>query len=184
MASLNSEVKYADAVYGNLAYEYGSTAERYATPDEVVAEPERGEKVRKKVRIRVKAKEKVSTSFGVPALGIIGSIVVAAVAVLVLLSYVELTELSANRSDLESQLSSLNEQNAKLTIQYESTFNLSDIEDYAINVLGMSRLTDGDTTIITMDKYDHAEILNEDDSSSGFWDFVTDTVDTILEFFS
>ena len=52
---------------------------------------------------------------------------------------VQLSQASAQVSALEDQYAQLQEQQTRLRIDYESAFNLTEIEDYAIHELGMQK---------------------------------------------
>lgn len=59
--------------------------------------------------------------------------------VLMLFSRIQMTALSDSAAKLEAQIKELDAQNDKLTMEYESVFNLAQVEDYAVNVLNMQK---------------------------------------------
>ncbi len=200
MAEGARKYRYADPVYGSVAYNYGSTAipipEREEPLPKRRPEPaprtEPSELERERARERVRERERARAgeqtaerphTFSIPVLGILGGLAVAVLAVLVLLSYVELTRLSTEQARLQQEMDRLNEQGNKLMIAYESTFNMSEIEHYAVNVLGMTKLTDEDTTLFRVNTDDRAEILNADDAEPGFFDRVADFFTSLAEYF-
>ncbi len=203
MADEARKYRYADAVTGSVAYDYRSTAapvprefpepEREAErrrnrPDELERERARErvrerDRARERERQREEAQKEVQTGFGLPVLAVIGVVAVAVLMVMVLMSYVELTKLSAEQARLEKDLQELEAAGDKLMIAYESTFNMSELERYAVNVLGMTKLTDKDTTVLRVNKEDRAEILHEDDADEGFFAKLAAWVDKISEYF-
>lgn len=203
MAEGARKYRYADPVYGSVAYNYGATAipiprKEEPGPGRTEAPPRtpptelEQERARERVRERERERERARAgeqtqarphTFNIPVLGILGGLAVAVLAVLVLLSYVELTRLSTEQARLQQELDQLNEQGNKLMIAYESTFNMSEIEHYAVNVLGMTKLTDEDTTLFRVNTADRAEILNEDDAEPGFFDRVADFFTSLAEYF-
>jgi cell division protein FtsL len=186
MAARTAEMDYAEnAVYGNVAYDL-STAAGYAIPRERTANPplERPrEKVREREQVRTRTAAKEQTAFGVPVLGIFGIAIAAVMMVFVLFGYVQLAEISGEMGSLNSTISTLNEENAKLKVAYESTFNLNEIEDYAVNVLGMTKLADSNVTRFDIVKADKASILSEDDSTNGILAGIESFFDTVREYF-
>ena len=59
--------------------------------------------------------------------------------VISLVARVQLSQTSAEVSALEDQYAQLQEDQTRLRIDYESAFNLTEIEDYAIHELGMQK---------------------------------------------
>lgn len=67
----------------------------------------------------------------------LGFAIAAVLIVVSLVARVQLSQASAEVSALENQYTQLQEQQTRLRIDYESAFNLTEIEDYAIHELGM-----------------------------------------------
>ena len=185
MASSTADVRYAsNGVYGNVAYDFGRTG-GYAIPDEELytrpaERPEELTRVIPKERTAVRTKE---DAFGVPLFGIVGFFAVAALMVLLLLSYVQLAEISDETTQLQSTISQLDEENEILSVQYETTFNLNDIKDYAMNTLGMVEISEDNITVVEVEREDKAVILNEDTSSKGIFSGIASFFDSLLEYF-
>ncbi len=174
MAAEAAQYQYADPVYGNVAYD-----------PNVQALPRSAERERTLERPKELTREsqKTQTTFGLPILAVFGCIAVAVLVVFLLLGYVELTELSADKQVLEKEISELTQQNDRLKVTYEQTFNMSEVERYAINVLGMTKLSEKETSVIRLDKADKAEILGVDDSRKGILDTLSELVEAISEYF-
>ena len=95
----------------------------------------------------------------VSLLTVFGIFLVVFISILALLANVRLTALSAETVALGRQLETLQQENNALKIRYENTFNLNEIEAYAVNTLGMTRLTDSQITVLGNCGADHAEII-------------------------
>lgn len=158
MASAARELRYESrsAVYGDLAYdldrelrerELRHAGEAIREREMAPAQP----KVRSVSKVQVREKQKLSL------LSVAGFGAVAALAVLVLLSYIQLTQLSAETVTLKKQLSQLETEHVTLTAQYERMFDLNTVKE-AAEAAGMSKpsssqiyyidLSDGDSAVV------------------------------------
>ena len=95
------------------------------------------------------------------------------------------SQASAQVSALEDQYAQLQEQQTRLRIDYESAFNLTEIEDYAIHELGMQKpRSDQLYYISSSDAADTAVVLDQTAAeplslADRFGDFLT----SIVEYF-
>lgn len=98
------------------------------------------QKERPATRIRSKTQEQalVRERQSVSAVTVLGFAAVAAMAVLMLLSYIQLTALSSDTVALKSQLNSLEAQQVVLTAQHEQMFDMSTVKEVA-SAVGMSK---------------------------------------------
>jgi len=102
-----------------------------------------------------------------------------------LVARVQLSQASAQVSALEDQYAQLQEQQTRLRIDYESAFNLTEIEDYAIHELGMQKpRSDQLYYISSSDAADTAVVLDQTAAeplslADRFGDFLT----SIVEYF-
>ena len=96
---------------------------------------------------------------GVSLLTVFGIILAVFVSVLTLLANVRLTALSTETVALGRQLETLQQENSVLKIRYENTFDMEEIESYAVNTLGMTRLADSQIIVLGNCGGDHAEII-------------------------
>lgn len=159
------------ATYGSEAYDL-DRVQGYALPDEeIYEEPSSQERIRQRLderaRERAKAKaqaEAASQTFGIPVLAIVGVLVVAALMITVLMGYIRLAQISGETSRVRASIAQLEERQEILEINYETTFNMEEIESYAVNILGMSRGLDEMYTggVILADR---AQILAEDETA-------------------
>ncbi len=69
----------------------------------------------------------------------IGVVCIAGLLMMMLLSYVSLTQISAETSGTERAAQAAKRRGDRLKLKYESALDLNAIESYATNVLGMSK---------------------------------------------
>ena len=160
MASAARDLRYnsRSAVYGDLAYdldrelrerELRHAGEAPRTRETAV--PAVAPKVRSVSRVQVRERQRVS------AFSVVGFAVVGILTVLVLMSYIQLTALSAETVSLKKQLSALETENVTLTAQYERMFDRNTVKE-AAEAAGMSKpgssqiyyidLSDGDSAVV------------------------------------
>ena len=104
--------------------------------------------------------------------------------VLSLMARAQLSTASETVSALESQVAALQEEQDKLLIGYESAFNLTEIEDYAINELGMQKPRSDQLYYVNSTAQDKAVILAEDAEHVGLADRFGDFISSLVEYFS
>jgi len=168
-------MKYASrSVYGSNAY--ALQPERKYIPEPEVQEqdaPRRVPKTAARPQIR----------YGISPLAVCGFVVVAVLLVLVLLAYVKLADAAFVTTELETQLAELTEEERRLQIAYEEAFDINEIEDYAVNVLGMVQPSASQINIVDISTADKAVVL---DGSSGEDSPVSDFIvfiKSLLEYF-
>ena len=118
-------------------------------------------------------------------MAVLGFAIAAVLIVFSLVARVQLSQASAQVSALEDQYAQLQEQQTRLRIDYESAFNLTEIEDYAIHELGMQKpRSDQLYYISSSDATDTAVVLDQTAAeplslADRFGDFLT----SIVEYF-
>ena len=133
------------AVDGTLAYDFSGSV---YIPEEEVYEAPRRKKPETESRawinedLREKAKHAVRNKQGVSPLALIGAAAVVVLLVMTLLAQIRLMNISQTAVDLENQITALEAERDKLTVEYEAVFNLKDVEEYAVGVLGMQEPRD------------------------------------------
>ena len=157
MTAVEARALRSSATYGNLAYdldrELRERTLRHAgevTFPEAVPEP----KVRSVSRVQVRERQRVSPA---AVLGFAGVILLA---VLVLMSYAQLTELSTSVVKLRSQLSDLEAQNVVLTAQYEQVYDLASVRAAAESA-GMSKPSSSQVSYFDLSQGDSAVVYQE-----------------------
>lgn len=123
------------AVYGSLAYDFSNVSvypeQVYGRPLDIPAPP----KIREKVVTKTAPRPK---QYLAPT-AVLGFACAAVLVVFALMAQIQLTTVSNEAAILETQLAELKVEQTKLLIGYESAFNLAEIEEYAINSLGMQK---------------------------------------------
>lgn len=152
-------MKYADAVYGNLAYDI--PLNRPAEVPGVQPEPQADAHAEQRVKIRqgLKATPRQSLSL----FAIAGGVCIAALMVLIVLSHISLSDVSEQTVALSEQMEALADEEARLQIQYESAFDLNEVERYAMSELGMVKAGEHQVRYITNEVADKAVILEVED---------------------
>ena len=168
------------AVDGTLAYDFSSPAyypqeEIYETP------PARPEKVRAREplwvndSVRETARSMVRSKQGFSPLALAGAICVVILIVLTLYTRIQLINISQASTDLEARITELEAEHSKLTVEYESVFNLKDVEEYAVGVLGMQEPGDDQIYYLSgVTSADKAVVISreETDIFSGVYDLL------------
>lgn len=128
MADTRRRISYdARANNSNLAYDYNALERRQ---EQVVRRPV--------IRTISKPKPSLRPAEQVSVLAVLGFAAVAVLLGLVLMSYVQLTQLSSSVVSLEKQLSTLQTEHVQLTTAYERAFDLGTVESAAA-AAGMSK---------------------------------------------
>ena len=112
-------------------------------------------------------------------MAILGFALAAVLLVFSLMARVQFTVASDTAAQLESQINELTEQKSRLTIAYESALNLTEIEDYAINNLGMQKPHSDQVVYVNGTSKDKAVILSGDSGNS---DSVSDLTRSLAEY--
>lgn len=179
MSSKAAAARYGKhGVQGSMAYDLSNPElypdYSYGRPLDIPAAPEVSEEV-------VGEKQAVSAQ-AVSPVAVIGCLIVAVLLVISLLTRVQLTQVSESCVTLEDSISELQEDRAKLLIAYESAFNLTEIEDYAINTLGMQKPRSDQIFYVSGNAQDKAVILGTASEPEGFVDRVGDFLSSAAEY--
>jgi cell division protein FtsL len=156
--TFNSYNFVTGAVDGTLAYDFSTPAiypqeEVYESPRrrKPQARPQRQTqdwiKEDQEQREQTYADRRQKTGLGV--LPFLGAMAVVALVVMLLLAQIQLVNLSDTAVSLEAQIEELKTQRDKLTVEYETVFNLKDVEEYATGVLGMQEPRDDQIYYLT-----------------------------------
>ena len=165
---------------GNAAYDLRSTAAEeslYSAPVEMPHAPRTTEAV---------VPESVPTpKQAIAPLAVLGFAIAAVLIVISLVARVQLSQTSAEVSALEDQYAQLQEDQTRLRIDYESAFNLTEIEDYAIHELGMQKpRSDQLYYISSSDATDTAVVLDQNAAEPlSLADRLGDFFSSIVEYF-
>lgn len=134
------------AVDGTLAYDFSNPGyyqeeEAYELPKKRPAR--KGAKARERewikedTRSKAEARAEARGAQGISPLTLLGALLITVLLTMMLLAQIQLTDISDSAAQLERQISTLELEQDKLTVEYETIFNLKYVEEYATTFLGM-----------------------------------------------
>lgn len=187
MASAGKKPRYngRGAVYGDLAYELEQGAREHA-PQRSGAEPRRRPRKTPPVkRVQTGAQERTRPRQRLSLLSLAGGGVVAALAVLLLMSYIELTEISAGVVELRNQLAALEETHVTLTAEYEQMFDLDTVRK-AAEAAGMGKPSSSQIFYVDLSGGDNVVVHQQEGFGIFSWvvELLDGAVSTLLEYLS
>lgn len=180
-------------VDGTLAYDFDVPG--YFPEEESVRAPRRrrGQKVSPREWVREEQAAERQTGLGEAAdhigavmrgIAAVGSVAAVALLVLVLLAKIQLIGISSQALACEAQISELENQHSRLTVQYEQVFNLKDVKEVATGTLGMQEPREDQIYYLTgVSSADKAVVIKREDAgmfSLGAEDII-DSVSSYLE---
>ncbi len=175
-------MKYASATYGSLAYDMERVARpEFDNEEAPSAKPRR--KSRESVKVAARPHKKAAVKQNIAPFGVLGLLAAAMMLVLVLMGNVQLAAISAEASKVQNQISDLQNNEAKLKIQYERTFELDKIEQYAVNQLGMIPSSSGRVYYLNASTPDKAEIIHGSDNNPGVFKSINTFLSRVVEYF-
>ncbi|MDD3346623.1 hypothetical protein [Oscillibacter sp.] len=165
VASAAQELRYRSgrAVNGSLAYDLDLEVRERELRHAGEA-PRRREAEREQTKVRSVAKVQVRERQKVSPLAVLGFGAVVGLAVLVLMSYIQLMELSADTVNLKKQLSSLETEHVTLTTQYEQMFDLATVKE-AAEASGMAKPSNSQIYYIDLSDGDNAVVYQKEEPS-------------------
>jgi cell division protein FtsL len=172
MATRSATVRYASrsAVSGSNAYDFSRIREYPNEPERVpVKKPLEKPPVKAEPkpdrRTAPKAAHRTRKAYGVSLFAITGFIIVAVMMVFVLLGHVRYNEVTAETVQLQTRLNELTQQERKLQIEYENTFDVFAVEQYATNVLGMSKPDESQVGTVLLTAEDKAVVVSSEEEN-------------------
>lgn len=153
MASAARDLRYRSgrSVDGSLAHDldWAVRERELRHAGEAPPKQKQAARVRSAVRVRLRERQHLSkfAALGAAAVGVL--------AVLVLMSYVQLTVLSSEMVDLQSELKELETENVVLTAQYEQMFDMATVKE-AAEAAGMQKPSSGQVYQLDMSGGDRA----------------------------
>lgn len=180
-----SDYARRSAVYGSLAYDLDALA-REKQLDDAGKLPQRPRPAQRSTqaqplpRQRTKAQAAVRPS---PAV-LLGTVVVAAMVIVLMLCYVKLTGISDSISSTKREIAALEEEHIALVTEYEKTFDLSTVKE-AAEKAGMSKPTSAQIVYIDLSGADTAEVYAAGGSAAlrGVTDALGEAWAYIVEYF-
>ena len=115
---------------------------------------------------------------------ILGAAAAVVMLVFLMLAQVRLSIANKDVLALENQIKELQAQKADLEIRYETAFNLTELEDYAVNELGMQKPRSDQIYYVNGAAEDRTVILDESAQQSSWVDRVGDFFCHLAEYFT
>ena len=135
MASAARDMRYRgkQAVNGSLAYDLD-----YAVRERALRHAGEAPKAREKAKVYEAPRVLLRARQVVSPLAVLSVAAIMGLALLVLMSYVQLTMLSAETVELRSRLTALETENVSLTAQYQRMFDMASVKE-AAEAAGMTK---------------------------------------------
>ena len=166
MAATARELRYRQserAVDGSLARDL-DWAVRERELRHAGEAPRHQEQVRQQPKVHAAPKVLVRERQQVSLFSLLGFAAVAGLAVLVLMSYIQLTALASDTVALKKQLSTLETEHATLTAQYEQMFDLTTVRE-AAEAAGMTKPSTSQIFYLDMAGGDSAIVYQQEEPS-------------------
>ncbi len=166
--------------YRNLNYQYDGSAVRVPEEEEVLrprpqVRPRQRELARPKVAVRPAGK--------VSLFAVAGFAAVAVLAVLILMSYIQLTTLSNEVVSLNTQMTQLQSEEATLRARYELAYDLGAIEKAMTADGSMGRPQAGQMVYVDLTEPDSVVIYDQTQVSGSFLESLEEIVGSVLSYF-
>ncbi len=181
------------AVDGTMAYDFSNPGlytdeELYGQPLEKPSRREEAarqqEWIKEDARPDVRRSVLVKNHQGLSLLSMLGAAAAVVLLTMMLLAQIRLTDISDTAARLEDQISALELERDKLTVEYETIFNLKDVEQYAVDVLGMQEPDSQQVFYLTgVASADKAVVIEKDDADM-FSLGVADLLASVKAYFS
>lgn len=163
---------------------YGSVAYDPAYDPDVRERVEAQPRIRTRERHAARERARVRAAGYVAPTAVIGFVLVAVMAVLVLSGYAQLAQTSDRIVHLRKEGETLSEENAKLRTAYELCFDLKTVEEQVAASGLMVQPQPGQIVTLNLSEPDSAKFYTTaDEPGGGFWNEVGRTVDNLVEFF-
>ena len=178
-------VKYAQAIYGNLAYEASEVAaadrkhELPVRPQEQETQWDYEEPI-----VQTEMWTRTASKQAVSPFAVVGCVCVLALLFMMLLSYISLAEISKESVDLNAQLEILNNEETRLKLNYERAFDLNEVERYATNELGMTKAGESQVCYISNNTADQAVVLQVEGNGEGVISYLGTFLSRLVDVFS
>lgn len=174
----NRKYRPNTAVYGNLAYDLDALVRQRELEEAGKMPPVRKPEPAMRPRTAARQRQKVSPL----ALG--GLVLLAAMAITLLLGYVQLTRITASVNEIKAELSQLDDQHVALLTKYEQTYDLATVKEMA-EASGMDKPIGGQIEYIDLSGSDSAKVYRTTGKSavSDLLGAAKRGVDSVVEYF-
>ena len=169
------------AVYGSLAYDFSNPAlyPEYTEEEQWQVMHQTDDALAEEAQSAELAV--AENRQAVSPVSLLGAAVAAVMIVIMLLAQARLTAVCNEAVRLSDKIQQLETDQARLKIAFESAFNLTEIEDYAVSQLGMQKPRSDQIYTISSKAQDKVELFTPE-SSDGLLDRVTDITDSVREY--
>lgn len=190
-------VPTAGSTFGNVAYNldyYGDVvaapAPRYAPPQrqtrpEPRTVPQTAPQVKPRVHERARVKVNVREQQAVAPFAVFGFLAVMAIAVVLLMGYIQLNDVYAETVELQSQLTELQSEGANLEARYEETFDRQTLERAVAADGTLSTPNSNQSVYIDLSEPDNAVVYSSEGGTgvAGFLQAVSNLFSYMVEYF-
>lgn len=139
--------------------------------------------VRPRERVAGRAKVKVRQAGYVAPTAVIGFALVAVMAALLLVSYVQLTVTSDRLVKLRNESATLADEHAKLLTEYELVYDLKTVEEQVLASGTMMKPVAGQEITLDLSEPDSAEIYESENALARLWSSLAEAAGNIAAFF-
>lgn len=182
MANTASQRKYDP--YRNAGYAYDGSAARVLEPEVgEFARPRPQSKMRPRSERLTRPTVEVRAAGHVSLFAVAGFAAVAVMAVMILMSIVQLNSISDEMVAMEQQLSTLQSEEETLLVRYEMAYDLGAIESAVTAEGTMSRPQPGQIIYVDLTEPDSVILYQQTESSGGFLSRVEEWIGNILAYF-
>lgn len=167
MASAAREYRYAHrdfAVDGNLARDL-DWAVRERELEHAGSAPRHEKQTQAAPKVHRREQALVRERQRLPVLTIVNVAAIVGAAIMLLLSYVQLTTLAADTVTLRTELAALEAENVSLTAQHEQMFDMATVKEVAA-AAGMAKPTSSQITYLDLAGEDSATVYQTESSPS------------------
>ncbi len=166
--------------YRNMGYVYDGSAVRVLEDEEVLSPQPR---VRPRYQQKTRPRVQVRPAGRVSLFAVTGFAAAAVLAVLILMSYVQLSDISSEVVDLNNQMTELRGEEASLRARYELAYDLGAIENSVTANGSMSRPQAGQIVYVDLTEPDSVVRYDAPEPSGGLLDEVGKIGESILSYF-
>lgn len=198
MAENKRRTPRTGSTFGNVAYNldyYGDVVaapapqyapSRPAQRPEPQAAPQSTPQVKPRVHERARVKVQVREQQAVAPFAICGFLAAVAIAVVLLLGYVELNSVYAETMRLQNQLTTLESEGADLEARYEQVFDMATLEQAVAEDGTLVKPTGDQSVYIDLSEPDNAVVYDSAEGATGiagFFQAVRSLVSSAVEYF-
>jgi len=136
--------------------------------------PEKQQKPQQQAKtVKLKNKKAFRTALSVLSIAVVVSMIIG-----IIYTNSQITEITTNISQVQNDITELESEKAYLEFTLESRMSLSEIEDYAVNVLGMVKMDSTQVEYIEIESENKVEL-----SGDNIGDRIEEVVQPVLSYF-